>query len=265
MKILTALLVGLLSPAACFALQKPLDNGKSDPFFARTWRGLQSPWNTSARPILLWGTGVTVALAILEDQITDPIQDDTVEDRPLGSASWVGDLAGQGIPNAAYVLGMGSYYVFTRDPDAKNSTIAMVESSLYSTVAAHALKYVVHENRPDNKSGHRNYDSFPSGHTTSAFAFASTVVAQHGMWPYGFLASSLAAFSGFSRINDNRHYLHDVVGGITLGTAYGLGVSYYRRGDWNQLQGSSARSTHLEVYPVMDGFFKGLLVSYQFH
>lgn len=247
------------------------DKEKESSFLGKRLMEFKSPWTTEARPYLLWGSGIVLGLVALEDQITDPVQDETVEDKPLGSASWIGDLAGQGIPNFLYVLGMGTHYLFTKNEDSKNASIAMTQASLYSTVVAQSLKFVVHENRPDNSAGNRHYDSFPSGHTTSAFAFSSTIIAQHGLWPYGFLATLLATFAGYSRINDNRHYLHDVAGGVVLGTAYGLGISYLQQG---KLYQSSEKENNvkvrrnqnqLSVAPAVDRGFYGVLVHYDFH
>ena len=42
---------------------------------------------------------------------------------------------------------------------------------------------------------------------------------------------ALAGTVALSRMNDNKHYLHDVVAGATIGTAYGLGI-YFRRKKW---------------------------------
>jgi membrane-associated phospholipid phosphatase len=81
------------------------------------------------------------------------------------------------------------------------------------------LKYSVRQERPD--STQRN--SFPSGHTTTAFAFAAVVGEEHG-WRWGVPAYALATLVGWSRMNDNKHYLHDVLAGATIGTSVGLGV-----------------------------------------
>jgi membrane-associated phospholipid phosphatase len=90
---------------------------------------------------------------------------------------------------------------------------------------AQIIKVSVRERRPDDTN---DRSSFPSGHSATVFAFASVVAMDHG-WQWGIPAYTLAAFVGYSRINDNRHYLHDVVAGATLGIGYGLGVGYKMR------------------------------------
>ena len=58
-----------------------------------------------------------------------------------------------------------------------------------------------------------------------SFAFASVVAARHG-WAYGSIAYGAATFISVSRINDDWHYLHDVLVGMGIGAAYGWGLKY---------------------------------------
>ena len=97
----------------------------------------------------------------------------------------------------------------------------MFRATLYSGMLTNIIKYTIPETRPNN-IGH---ESFPSGHTTTAFAFASIVAMNH-KWYWGVPAFAFASFVGYSRINDNKHYLHDVTVGATIGLSYGLGIYY---------------------------------------
>ena len=62
--------------------------------------------------------------------------------------------------------------------------------------------------------------SFPSGHTSSSFAFATAVFANNKK--YGIAAYVLAAVIGFSRIYLGVHYCTDVLAGAVLGIIYGV-------------------------------------------
>ena len=62
--------------------------------------------------------------------------------------------------------------------------------------------------------------SFPSGHTSSSFAFATAVFANNKK--YGIAAYVLAALIGFSRIYLGVHYCTDVLAGAVLGVVYGV-------------------------------------------
>jgi membrane-associated phospholipid phosphatase len=61
------------------------------------------------------------------------------------------------------------------------------------------------------------HESFPSGHTTMAFAFAASLAEEiDHPWATGLLYAG-AAGTGWSRLNDERHWLSDVVGGAAVG------------------------------------------------
>lgn len=62
--------------------------------------------------------------------------------------------------------------------------------------------------------------SFPSGHTSSSFAFATAVFANNKKW--GIAAYVLAALIGFSRIYLGVHYCTDVLAGAVVGIIYGV-------------------------------------------
>ncbi|MDB4913312.1 MAG: phosphoesterase PA-phosphatase related protein [Gemmatimonadetes bacterium] len=75
--------------------------------------------------------------------------------------------------------------------------------------------------------------SFPSGHTTAAFAAASSVTAElRRVWPKStwFAAPALyggATLVGLSRMYHNNHWASDVVLGAAIGTFSGLKVVRY--------------------------------------
>ena len=72
--------------------------------------------------------------------------------------------------------------------------------------------------------------SFPSGHTSHSFTIATIVNELYGD-QIGIAAYCLAALVAASRINDNKHYLSDVIFGAGLGTVVGRGfaLSYNNR------------------------------------
>jgi membrane-associated phospholipid phosphatase len=82
--------------------------------------------------------------------------------------------------------------------------------------------------------GNDDYQSFPSGHATGAFAFAAVVTAEtshwwpDGRWPVGIATYGLAAVSGVSRIYNYQHWASDVLVGAAIGTITGLKVFRYQ-------------------------------------
>ena len=84
-------------------------------------------------------------------------------------------------------------------------------------------KEVVGRRRPDLTGGPYQFkpfsgrDAWPSGHTTMAFALAASVSDEIHSTPVTIGLYSAAALTGWSRLNDNRHWLSDVLGGAALG------------------------------------------------
>jgi membrane-associated phospholipid phosphatase len=73
-------------------------------------------------------------------------------------------------------------------------------------------------------------NSFPSGHTTIAFALATSLATEtKGKWS-DLLFFSGASLTGFSRINDDRHWLSDVVFGAAVGIVSARVVHRWHRG-----------------------------------
>ena len=88
--------------------------------------------------------------------------------------------------------------------------LMLVPTVAISVVASEALKRIVDSKRPDGSK-----HSFPSGHSTAAFAGASFLHYRYG-WQYGLPAYGLATFVGYSRVQAKRHRVADVVGGAIL-------------------------------------------------
>lgn len=79
-----------------------------------------------------------------------------------------------------------------------------------------------------------DYQSFPSGHATAAFAFASVVTAETShwwpgaKWPVGIASYGVAALTATSRIYNNQHWASDVLTGAAIGTITGLKLFRYQ-------------------------------------
>jgi len=94
-------------------------------------------------------------------------------------------------------------------------------------VVADGLKFLIPRDRPSNLSWaiaqepHR-LSSFPSGHTTTAFAIATMLVFLTRNTKYrtlGYLSYLIAALIGFSRIYRGVHWPTDVLAGACFGIA----------------------------------------------
>lgn len=227
-------------------------NSFSSEFFDEMKEDASSPFNTDAIRILEIGGGLTLATMMFKHTFKDKFQHDVSTDRPLKKYSKWGDVLGQTVPNVAYALAMGADYLITKDQLSLDRTILMTKATLYSGAMTDILKYTINERRP-NGSDH----SFPSGHTTTAFAFSSVVAMEHSL-PWGIAANAMAAFVGFSRINDNAHYLQDVLAGATIGAMYGVGV-YNAKKNRDQ---KKSNPTVFMLVPLKDGLAADYAISF---
>jgi membrane-associated phospholipid phosphatase len=214
-----------------------------------------SPFYTSARNVIIVGGGLTLGVLLFEDAIVDPTQKEFANNKPLGNFSKLGNLGGQFIPNALYVLGQSAAGA-AGNKNGYSRAIGMLKASAYAASVTTALKYAIREPRPDQRS---ERDSFPSGHSTSAFAFSGYVFEEHG-WKWGVPALLLSTFVGASRMNDNRHYLHDVIAGATIGLAYGIGISKV-----DKMKPIEERpKSDFSIFPIFDGDMKGIAFRKEF-
>lgn len=87
--------------------------------------------------------------------------------------------------------------------------------SFASTIAStYALKTLVDKERPDGSGN----DAFPSGHAAMAFQGAAFVQKRYG-WKYGAAAYGLATYVGWTRVDNDKHDVSDVLVGALLGIA----------------------------------------------
>jgi len=101
------------------------------------------------------------------------------------------------------------------------------------------------------------YQSFPSGHTSAAFAAAAAVTTEsQRWWPNGiwFVAPVMyggATLVGVSRMYNNAHWASDVVVGAAIGTFGGIKVVRYSHGHSNNRIDRWLLSA--QVMPAPDG------------
>lgn len=94
-------------------------------------------------------------------------------------------------------------------------TIIMATSYALMAGTVTGLKHLIHERRPDGTSD----NSFPSGHTATAFAGAEFLWQEYkhkSIW-YGIAGYTVAAGTGAFRMHNNRHWLTDVATGAGIG------------------------------------------------
>ncbi len=82
-------------------------------------------------------------------------------------------------------------------------------------------------NTSKDYNGKRSNSSFPSGHTTVAFAAATVFAVEYRNKPYiPIIAYSASTLIALSRITENKHWATDIVAGAALGYLTGRQVAY---------------------------------------
>jgi len=116
------------------------------------------------------------------------------------------------------------------------------EAILLSGALAAGIKQATGRARPtgddadpdDFTFGHGAFSSFPSGHSTAAFAAATVVTLETKRWWPGstWIIAPLmyggATLVGASRLYSNKHWASDVMAGAAIGTLVGLKVVRYQ-------------------------------------
>ena len=124
---------------------------------------------------------------------------------------------------AAVMLGMKAFGY-----ESRTRWDAMLVSDVFSAVimtgTVKGIKYIVHRQRPDIDE----FDSFPSGHTATAFMAATLLHKEYGwrspLFSLGGYAAATA--TGLSRLMNNRHWMSDVVTGAAIGIG-SVHLGYY--------------------------------------
>jgi membrane-associated phospholipid phosphatase len=180
------------------------------------WNG--SDWLKAALVL-----GTTGAFFTLDDEIRDFVQDERNETTD--------DIAEVFEPfgNGGYTFtGLVAFYIyghFAENEKAMRAALLSVESFAVTGIFTFALKFSSGRTRPGSAQNSREWSgfdfdnvSFPSGHTSSAFAIATVLASEYENQPLvPPILYSLATLTGLSRINDNKHWASDVFLGGALG------------------------------------------------
>ncbi len=123
----------------------------------------------------------------------------------------------------ASVYGLSALGIRSKN-NYKDKTIILATSYLLMGLTVNAFKKTASVERPDGSS----FNSFPSGHTATAFMGAEMMMQEYkneSVW-YGISGYVVATGTGVFRMYNNRHWLSDVVAGA------GIGILSAKAGYW---------------------------------
>jgi membrane-associated phospholipid phosphatase len=129
------------------------------------------------------------------------------------------------------IIAAGSLgYGFLRgDIQARYNACDLVISIAFSQLVSEVLKVTVNRERPADRypyeifvSSTTHGGSFPSGHTSAAFATATTLALEYRKWYIVVPAYLWAGSVAYSRMYLGKHYPSDVLAGIVIGIGSGF-------------------------------------------
>ena len=191
-------------------------------------------------------TLATIALAPADRHMTHQLQVPARQsNRLLHRSATVFRLFGN---PGSMITGAGLYLLGTANGQRRTQDLGLhaIEAIVLGFGATSTVKIVTGRARPrisENDASKfqllrvlrgDDYQSFPSGHTTSAFAFAATVASEtqrwwpRSRWVLGPILYGGATLTGVSRIYNKAHWASDVMAGAAIGTITGLKVVRYQ-------------------------------------
>jgi membrane-associated phospholipid phosphatase len=215
----------------------------------------------------------TVAVAPLDLEVATWAQDSAKQSRKmLGRAATGFRLLGD---PGSFATGTVVYLIGRADGNRRVQALGLhsVESILLADILGGGIKLLAGRQRPfvDTKNPYSfqlwrgfqddKFRSFPSGHTITAFAFASTVTREvqfwhpSSAWYVGTVFYGGASLVGLSRIYNNQHWASDVMAGAALGTLVGIKVVKYTHShpgnhlDQTLIKGK--KSSPIQISPVL--------------
>ena len=190
-----------------------------------------------------WGNfGKYAAIAIALSFVDEPVQQAALRLRnrntELNNISKVVTDFG-GLNEVFTVAGIGAYGLITGNNKLVNTTLLSSQAFIVSGTITTVVKFLSGRTRPsyypadleaeprffgpfhrrvnDASSSYEN-SSFPSGHSTVAFAVATVFASEYKDNPVvPVIAYSAASLIAISRITENKHWVTDVFSGAALG------------------------------------------------
>jgi membrane-associated phospholipid phosphatase len=157
-----------------------------------------------------------------------PIDHHVTEHASAGGTDQV--FAFGGVLGSGYMQAGGAIAAYFTGRLTNHSTTVRVGADLIRVqvlagVLTHGAKLAARRDRPGGVPGHppATY-AFPSAHVSATFGTVTTLWRHFG-WKAGIPASLVGVYIGGSRLQQNQHFLSDVIFGAALGVASGRTIT----------------------------------------
>lgn len=179
----------------------------------------------------IWMAGIASVIAV--HQLDHQLKEDWGQHQVM--PAWQSNIGDRYISYGANIAIAQTQYFLD-----KENGLSHIKALLFTTGVTQVVKVTAQRERPDNSDRY----SFPSGHTSAAFATATSLSYAYG-WKAGVPAYAMAIFTGISRIADDKHWASDVVAGAVLGMVWGR-ATYPNK---NELHTQGESNLMSEVFP----------------
>ena len=200
------------------------------------------------------GAGAVVGgVMIVDERLAQGAQDHaSAQTRRLSRiVTPLGDWAAWGTSGVLVVSGLA-----LRDTHVSAMGREAVEACVFASLMTDILKPVFGRVRPYVSGNENSYQplthnySFPSGHATVAFAFASVISARSEGWVIPTASYTLASLVAYSRVNDAQHFPSDVVAGGLIGTVVGRFIVHRHLAAEG---GGATPPVAVDIFPIRNG------------
>jgi membrane-associated phospholipid phosphatase len=185
------------------------------------------PPSRRAAEIRWYHAGAGLGVIALASLLDEPVRDELQAHRTDGKDDLAAVFRRMGQPEIYGTIGLGTIAVGLIAGDDKVTRAGQRISAglLVAGVTTNLLKGIVGRTRPSFTTNAYRFkpfsgrQSWPSGHTTMAFALATGVSDEIHSTPVTVGLYGAALLTAWSRQNDNKHWLSDNLGGAALGVA----------------------------------------------
>jgi membrane-associated phospholipid phosphatase len=172
---------------------------------------------------------ITGGLAITVAFLDKPIRDAAQSNRSSSADNFFHDIEKFGTKQYGLPVLIGFYAVGAAVDDYNAKTVGLdgFSASVISALTTSVFKGIAGRERPNTGLGPHHWDpfgggqSFPSGHATGAFAFASVIAAHYDSPWVATTAYTIASLVGVARIEQDAHWTSDVIAGGLIGGLIG--------------------------------------------